>query len=210
MLYRHLAGRCEDCHLWVRQAGEGEILGSRIGPRLRAWAVYLRNGIGISYRKVPAALEELLGIRFSPAALLGFERMLAELAQPLAEDIVKKIASTDGAVHADETYWTHEKALTLQKRIRKHAGQWLVFLDDPRVPPTDNLAERALRPLVVLRKITFGHRSQAGAQRMATLMTIQETAKRHQRRPTDIFYRLYTHPPSGVLRYHYAGRPRSS
>jgi transposase len=343
VLYRHLAGRCEDCRLWVKQAGDGEILGSRIGPRLRAWAVYLRNGIGISYRKVPAALEELLGIRFSPAELLGFERVLADLAKPLVEDIVKKIASTNGAVHADETYWTldahrayywvhctevyvhfqfdmsragevsrkllgpyfdgslvtdcyagyeahpaknkqkclahlartardwqklvpfesaantfftdikewvrrgcrfyhqrrrgelsaeqltaeetwlreellrlescpldQEKALTLQKRIRKHAGQWLVFLDDPRVPPTNNLAERALRPLVVLRKITFGHRSQAGAQRMATLMTIQETAKRHQRRPTVIFYCLYTHPPNRVLRYLYAGRPRSS
>jgi hypothetical protein len=104
----------------------------------------------------------------------------------------------------------HEKAVTLQNRIRKHAGQWLVFLDDPRVPPTNNLAERALRPLVVLRKITFGHRSQAGAKRMATLMSIQETAKRHHRRPTAIFYRLYTHPPSRVLRYLYAGRRRSS
>jgi hypothetical protein len=342
VLYRHPAARCEACRHWLTQAGDGEILGSRIGPRLRAWAVYLRNGIGISYRKVPAALEELLGVRFSPAALLGFEQVLAEAAEPLVEDIAKKIASTDGAVHADETYWTvdaqrayfwvhatecyvhftfdtsragevsrkllgpyfdgtlvtdcyagyeahpaqakqkclahlartardwqkvvpsasaahtffadirewvrrgchfyhqrqrgelsaaqltqeerwlreelrrletcpldHEKAATLQSRIRKHAGQWLVFLDDPRVPPTNNLAERVLRPLVVLRKITFGHRSQAGATRMAKLMTIQETGKRHGRRPTQIFYRLYTHPPNQVLRYLYAGRPRS-
>jgi hypothetical protein len=34
-----------------------------------------------------------LGIRFSPAALLGFERGLAELAHPLVEDIAKRIAS---------------------------------------------------------------------------------------------------------------------
>ena len=99
----------------------------------------------------------------------------------------------------------HEKAVTLQNRIRKHAGQWLVFVDDPRVPPTNNLAERTLRPLVVLRKITFGHRSEPGATRMAKLMTIQETAKHHRRRPTDIFYRLYTRPPNQVLRYLYAG-----
>ena len=343
VLYRHPAARCEDCRRWVHQAGDGEILGSRIGPRLRAWAVYLRNGIGISYRKVPAALEELLGVRFSPAALLGFEQLLAERAEPLVEDIGKKIASTEGAVHADETYWTldahrayywvhatefyvhftfdtsragevsrkllgpyfdgtlvtdcyagyeahpakakqkclahlartardwqkvvpaesaahtfftdvrewvrrgcrfyhqrrrgelpppqlveeerwlraelqrietcpldHEKAFTLQNRIRKHTGQWLVFLDDPRVPPTNNLAERALRPLVVLRKITFGHRSETGGTRMAKLMTIQETAKRHGRRPTLIFYKLYTRPPSHVLRYLYAGRPQTS
>ena len=62
----------------------------------------------------------------------------------------------------------------------------------------------------MLRKVTFGHRSEAGAKRMAKLMTIQETAKCHVRRPTDIFYRLYTRPPNQVLRYLYAGRSRSS
>ena len=36
----------------------------------------------------------------------------------------------------------HEKAVTLQERIKKHDGCWLVFLDDPRVPPTNNLAEQ--------------------------------------------------------------------
>ena len=64
---------------------------------------------------------------------------------------------------------SHEKAITLQARLLRHLGEWLVFLDDPRVPPTNNLAERALRPLVVLRKITFGSRSHAGATRMAKL-----------------------------------------
>jgi hypothetical protein len=98
----------------------------------------------------------------------------------------------------------HEKAVTLQGRIRKHAGEWLVFVDDPRVPPTNNLAERALRPLVVLRKVTFGHRTQAGAQRMAKLMTVQETARRHGHRPTKIFYGLFTRPPNDVLRELYA------
>jgi hypothetical protein len=34
--------------------------------------------------------------------------------------------------------------------------------------------------------------------------------KCHVRRPTDIFYRLYTRPPNQVLRYLYAGRSRSS
>jgi len=343
VLYRHAAARCDNCRNWVKLAGDGELLGSRIGPRLRSWAVFLRNGIGVSYRKVPMALQELLGVSFTAAALLGFEKTLAERSEPLADDIAKKIAATDGAVHADETYWTldarrayywahctelyvhfhfdvsragevsrnilgpyfegtlvtdcysgyeahrakakqkclahlartardwqkvvlpgsladkfftavrewvrrgcrfhrqraggklpagsaakqeawlrkelqrletcpldHEKALTLQGRIRKHADEWLVFVDDPRVPPTNNSAERILRPLVVLRKITFGHRSATNATRMARLMTVQETAKRHGRRPTDIFYRLYTCPPNRVLRYMYAGGSRPS
>ena len=100
----------------------------------------------------------------------------------------------------------HEKAVTLQERLKKHEACWLVFLDDPRVPPTNNLAERALRPLVILRKLTFGHRSRAGAERMAVLMTVKETGKCHGRNPLEIFYRLYTRPPNRVIRYVYGGR----
>ena len=102
----------------------------------------------------------------------------------------------------------HDKATTLQERINRYADCWLVFLDDPRVPPTNNHAERCLRPLVILRKITFGHRTEWGATRMARLMTIQETAKRHGRRVLDVLYRLATVArefPDALLRYIYAG-----
>ncbi len=335
--YRHEVGRCDDCEAWVQQPGEGEILGSHIGPHLRSIAVYLRNVIGISYRKVPQIVEEMFGITFTPAALIGFETALAEKAEPVADDIAKKLSSSDGPVHADETYWTldgkrayywmhgdekfihfqfdtsragqvsrnilgddftgtlvtdcycgyfahvagakqkclshlarrardwqklteegsldfaffeaikqfvkrgcdfhrlrlkgkltgeqeavekawlrtellrletcevrHDKALTLQARLLRHHDEWLVFLDDARVPPTNNLAERALRPLVVLRKITFGHRSAAGATRMATIMTVAETARRHGHRATAIFFKLYSRPPNRVMRHLYA------
>ena len=105
-LYRQAAANCDDCGAWVQQPGEGEILGSRIGPCLRSTAIYLRNMIGISYRKVPQAIEEMFGITFTPAALIGFETVLAEKAGPVVDDIAKKLSSSDGPVHADETYWT--------------------------------------------------------------------------------------------------------
>ena len=79
-----------------------------------------------------------------------------------------------------------------------------MFVDDPRVPPTNNLAERAIRPLVVLRKLTFGSRSLGGGQRMADLMTVAETARRHGHRASDIYYGLFTRPPDHVLRTLYA------
>jgi transposase len=96
----------------------------------------------------------------------------------------------------------------LQERINRYAECWLVFLDDPRVPPTNNQAERCLRPLVILRKITFGHRTHSGATRMARLMTIKETAKRHGRRALEVYYRLAMLAgkfPNALLRYIYAG-----
>ena len=56
-LFTHPSARCRDCRRWVQQSGEGEILGSRIGPHVRAMAVYLRNEVGVSYRKVSRAIE---------------------------------------------------------------------------------------------------------------------------------------------------------
>jgi transposase len=339
ILFRHPRARCRSCRRWVQKAGEGEILGSMIGPRLRAVAVYLHNDIGISLRKVPRAIADLFQFRFTPAALIGFEKLLAADGEPVADDIRKKVTASDGPVHADESYWIldsqrayywlhateqyihfhfdtsragevsrdllgtdfagtlvtdcysaydaqgakakqkclshlartardwqkltspdspeyrffqaiqdwvkrgcafhrhrgrlspreqakekawlraelqclqnwplkHDKAITLQDRINRYAACWLVFLDDPRVPPTNNHAERCLRPLVILRKITFGHRTRSGATRMARLMTIQETAKRHGRRALDVLYRLATLAgefPDALLRYIYAG-----
>lgn len=99
----------------------------------------------------------------------------------------------------------HDKAQTLQARLLRHHGEWLVFVDDPRVPPTNNLAERKLRPLVVLRKITFGHRSEAGAKRMAKIMTVKETSKAHRHKASDFFYYLQTHSAEQSLRRLYSG-----
>ena len=333
-LFTHPSARCRDCRRWVQQAGNGEILGSRIGPHVRAMAVYLRNEVGVSYRKVSRAIEDLLGLSFTPAALIGFEKMLSRQVEPIVADIEKKIASTEGPVHADETYWTldgarayywvhttedfvhfefqttrsgqvsrdvlgddfagtlvtdcysgyeaqrasakqkclahlartardwqkltdhrsadyrffdrvvawvkqgciyhqkqvnwsastrrrhrkwlerelellqrlkltHEKAATLQGRIIKHADCWLVFAKDTRVPPTNNLAERTLRPLVIMRKICFGNRSHDGGQRLAKIMSVKATARRHGHNPLRVFYRLFTQPPDRVMRFIY-------
>jgi hypothetical protein len=101
VLYRHPAARCRSCRRWVQQAGPGEILGSRIGPQLRALAFFLRNDIGISYRKVPRTLRELFNFPFTPAAIIGFEKLVAQRAEAVSDDIGQKIASSEGAVHAD-------------------------------------------------------------------------------------------------------------
>jgi transposase len=99
----------------------------------------------------------------------------------------------------------HDKARRLQGRLCRYRDEWLTFLDDPRVPPTNNRAEQLLRQLVILRKITFGHRSLAGAHRTARLMTVKETAKQHGHRVLDFFYRLAIDPARQVLQHLYSG-----
>jgi len=81
----------------------------------------------------------------------------------------------------------HEKAVTLQGRIIKHVDCWLVFVNDTRVGPANNLAERSLRLLVIMRKIGFGNRSREGGQRPAKIMSVKDTARRHVNNPLHIF-----------------------
>ncbi len=74
-------------------------------------------------------------------------------------------------------------ARTLQQRYRKHRQHLFVCLARDDVPATNNVAERALRPAVVHRKVTNGFRSQWGADAYAALLSITDTAKLHGQSP---------------------------
>jgi hypothetical protein len=64
----------------------------------------------------------------------------------------------------------------LAKRLLRHEHELTRFLHEPKLEGTNNRAERALRPVVVLRKITGGNRSQSGATAWAKLASLMATA----------------------------------
>lgn len=66
----------------------------------------------------------------------------------------------------------------LCRRIRKHRESIFRFLYDPDAEPTNNLAERELRPLVINRKLSGGSRSRRGADRTALLYSVYATLHR--------------------------------
>ena len=57
----------------------------------------------------------------------------------------------------------HPDGRTLQAQIKAWRGKVFVFLTDRRVPTTNNISEREIRPSVVFRKVTNGFRSEWGA-----------------------------------------------
>ena len=59
---------------------------------------------------------------------------------------------------------------------------WLwTFLDVEGVQPTNNAAERALRPAVIWRKLSFGTKSARGSRFVETILTVVETCHRQSR-----------------------------
>ena len=81
-----------------------------------------------------------------------------------------------------QQHWHEAHADRLAARLRKHEKELTVFLWEDAVDGTNNAAERALRPAVVMRKITGGSRSERGARATAILMSVLRTA-RQQNRP---------------------------
>lgn len=68
-------------------------------------------------------------------------------------------------------------AKRLQRRYRKHRQKLFVFLYRTDVDPTNNVAERALRPSVIHRKVTGCFRSEWGAKAFAALASVIDTAE---------------------------------
>jgi transposase-like protein len=63
----------------------------------------------------------------------------------------------------------------LVKYMNRYRKQWFTFMDYKDVDPTNNAAERGLRPSVVMRKITGGNRSEKGANNHAVIMSVTDT-----------------------------------
>jgi len=84
------------------------------------------------------------------------------------------------------------QARTLAERIKTHAEAYFRFLDDQRIEPTNNKAERALRHAVIDRRITQGTRGQTGSQWLERFWSIRETCRQQDRPLFDYLVQAIT------------------
>lgn len=77
---------------------------------------------------------------------------------------------------------------------------WLwTFLDVEGVEPTNNASERALRPAVIWRRLSFGTQSARGSRFVETILTVVETCQRQSRNSFDYL--------TAALDAHFATQP---
>jgi len=99
-----------------------------------------------------------------------------------------------------DTPWQDVQAKRLIKRLRRHQADMFTFLDQVGVPFDNNAAERAIRPAVIIRKNSYGNRSQHGADCQAVLMSVFRTLKQRGLDPiTTITDALATYLTTGQL-----------
>jgi hypothetical protein len=97
-------------------------------------------------------------------------------------------------------------AETFRKRLmpgaREHDNAFAFILHDG--PPTNNLAERALRPLVIFRKVCQGSRSTNGSENVAIFSSLTQTAKLQGRSLLGLLHQLLTGNPESASEALYA------
>ena len=70
-----------------------------------------------------------------------------------------------------------KKLITLKTTLRKNIPKYLTALKDPRIPLTNNRAERDLRHVVLKRNVSFGSRNAKGAEHTGILLSCLMTRK---------------------------------
>ena len=93
-----------------------------------------------------------------------------------------KVRRLEAQLHQLATgQYEEPNAKRIAKRLLKHEDELTAFLHEKDLDPTNNAAERALRPAVVMRKITGGSRSKNGAHAWATVASLIKTATQQNR-----------------------------
>ena len=133
--------------------------------------------------------RELTGKKKPPPESFEFYEGISQIYED-AKEVGKTLNDEDrGRVYADfverlekfvtqDGKWKHHKVKTLAKRALKYKRELFTFILLPSVDPTNNAAERALRPRVRQRKIWGGFRTDEGTKNADIVMSALETMKK--------------------------------
>jgi len=155
------------------------------------WAHLKRDFLGIL--KVGEATQSDDAIAFAKTMEKLREKVMAvwyrfKKGEISRAQLIKKTKSIRNAMKRCLKHYIHseEKCVqTLAKNLFKRFDDLFTFIFYEGVEPTNNIAERGIRPAVQWRKICFGNRSDNGAVLTSRLLTVTRTCWLQKRNPLE-------------------------
>jgi transposase len=139
------------------------------GPHQYCWVHLLRDVKELSeqYPNDAGVTEFATALRtlYDEAKTYSSPNLLARRSQ--CQDLRVRLCAL---AHRHEAQERPERVLA--QRLLRHELGLFVFVEWPEVPSSNNAAERSVRPLVVMRKVSGGTRSAQGSQTVAVLMSL--------------------------------------
>ena len=138
---------------------------------------------------LPGKKEQAYGTRLRDALRALFRVIHQRERIPAAEFQKRLQAARDWVLQAgrhDVPGSRHAQAMA--KRLEKHGESYFTFVTTPGVQPTNNLAEQAIRFVVIDRHITQGTRSKGGQRWCERIWTVIATCTQQGRGVFDYLY----------------------
>ncbi len=118
------------------------------------------------------------------------------------DELIQKTKSVRSAIkkHLKNHENSQEKSVrTLSRKLLNRVDHLFTFVFYEGVEPTNNIAERGIRPAVQWRKICFGNRSDNGAVLTSRLLTVTRTCWLQKRNPLEFLVDTITALRANVL-----------
>lgn len=115
-------------------------------------------------QRVLQCLRNLFGVihRRDDYTAKAFQIHLQNAGDELAAEVLWRVPNTS-------------EACNLAERFEKHGDSYLRFITTPDIEPTNNLAEQAIRFVVIDRKVTQGSRGDKGQRWLERIWTVMST-----------------------------------
>lgn len=190
----------------VREVVPGDYAGVLVTDRAASYDA--KELAGVQQQKCLAhvlrSVSEVVESQRGPARTFGV-RLLGQLREAL--DLRRRAPEMDREGFAAEaqrlqgalTHQLRERRLKnpdnqrlLNELGRQHdRGNLLRFLEDPKVEPTNNRAERALRPAVIARKVSQCSKTWPGAEAFSAFTSVVRTLVRQGASPVEGLHHLF-------------------
>jgi len=124
------------------------------------------------------------------------------LSRAALQDALRPLRQRVESLLDEGTRCGHAKTQRTCQRLLKLAGALWTFAEVPGVEPTNNAAERAIRPAVWWRQASFGTQSDQGNRFVESLLTVSTTCRLQARNVLDFLVQ--------AIEAHLAGLPTPS
>ena len=138
---------------------------------------------------LPGKKEQAYGTRLRDALRTLF-RVIHQREQMSSVEFQTQLeAARDGVLRAGkQDVPASRQAQAMAKRLQTHGKSYFTFVTTPGVQPTNNLAEQAIRFVVIDRHITQGTRSEAGQRWCERIWTVIATCTQQGRSVFDYLH----------------------
>jgi transposase len=156
------------------------------------WSHLLRLFVGFSQRDGPAAAFGKELVEYAELVFLYWRRHRGKTLP--REEYVRLMEAVKAAMKPCLERAVRAELVDVSGSCANLLAHWdamWTFVYSPHIEPTNNHAERELRPVVLWRKRCFGTQSDRGDRFAERMLTVTQTARKQGLRPLDFLHQCY-------------------